>query len=137
MKDNVVIRPVQEADIKALQKLQADNIPDADGPAWTDYDWISHIKDGINFVAESGGHIQGYVAAERLLGDGALLHYLIVDEQYRSGEVSLLLFSYFEESLRDNGIKWYLTYARPKVASFLEKHGAFIGETYTEVLKYV
>jgi len=137
MTDNIDIRSATEKDIPILQKLQADNVPEADGTAWTEYDWLTNIHGGFNFVAESGGRIVGYICGERLLGDGAVLHFLIMEERYRSGKISLALFSHFERLLKDDGVKWYLTYARPRVAAFLEKRGAFVGEEYAEVLKYL
>ncbi len=135
MNGTIILRPAVRKDIVAIRELQSEDVLNADGEPWSVSHYSKIVKDGFLLVAELNKKVIGYACGERMLHDGAMFWFRIVNKKFRGQGIGTALADYFEQVLRDNGIKWFVSYAKPNVAEFHKKRGAFTGETYVEVVK--
>ncbi|MDR1337767.1 MAG: GNAT family N-acetyltransferase [Rickettsiales bacterium] len=138
MVENIILRPAAAKDAAAIRELMSHEkqILSA-GEVWDIKSIKIYIDNGLTFVAEIDGEIAGFIIAEHLLNGGAMLQLRIVDKKLRGRGIGAILFDYFEQALRDAGIGWMMSYARPDVARFHKSRGAYLCEGYTEVYKEI
>jgi GNAT superfamily N-acetyltransferase len=136
MPDGVIIRPAEDRDIKRIRALQAQDVMAADGQVWSHKHLNMVMRRGFLFAAEHDGAVVGYICGERLLDNGAMLWYHIVDEEFRGQGIGTLLLDYFEQVLQEQGVEWFIAYSdKSRVVNFHKKRGASIGDSYTEIIK--
>ena len=132
-----IIRPAVPGDIPALQKLQKEELPDADGSVVPRKSWLEYIGSGFTVVAELDGKTVGFVSGEPLLDAGAIIHFFIIDKKHRGTRLTGALCDGFEERLRQSGVEWVHGYAEPRAAMFYKRRGASLGHELIETLKYL
>ncbi|MCL2331660.1 MAG: GNAT family N-acetyltransferase [Proteobacteria bacterium] len=136
MPENIVLRPASRKDIATMRKLmekEKDLFPDND--PWSVGYTEGIVANGIVLVAEMDGRVAGFIAGEKLLGGGTMIWLRIIEPSLRGLGLGTMLSDYFEQILRDQNTKWMISYAKPKVANFHKKRGAFIGGEYLEIFK--
>lgn len=95
------------------------------------------IKQGIFFVAESDDNVIGMIHGERLMCDGAVIWYFVVDENLRSLGIGKMLLNKFQEYCKKHGIKWMFGSAdiNKRTKAFYAKNGYHFSGKYIEFTK--
>lgn len=137
MTDNIIFRPAQKKDISGIQTVMGQETQIlSSGQVWSKKDILDYFPHNMVLVAEHDNRVVGFVIAEKLVGNGALIQLRVVDKKYRGHGIGTELSDYTEQVMRDLGIEWFLSYAVPQVAAFHKKRGASSsGKPYTEIFK--
>lgn len=108
MHDDITIRKTAILDIPVIMELlkEVDFLADDalyDTPGY----FSTSVEQGIFFVAETREHnVVGLIHGERLMCDGAVIWYFVVEEQYRGNGIGKMLLTKFEEHCINNKIRW-------------------------------
>lgn len=140
MKADRVLRAATRADCNACHKLASARelaTPWGDAPP---LEWFKAIvrEKQILIVAEEDGEIVGFRMGERIAGNWAIAHLMIVREDMRDKGVGTALVKAFEKECRRRkmgGIMTYVFAGNKKTVQFFEKHKYKRGSPVLEFVK--
>ncbi len=96
------------------------------------------VSEGIFFVAEMKNvGVIGLIHGEKLMCDGSVIWYFVVDEQYRSQGIGKILISAFENECKNQNIKWIFGSSdiNKKTMGFYKKNKYSFAGKYIEFTK--
>jgi GNAT superfamily N-acetyltransferase len=135
-------------EIKRLQKenledvlriLHQDTLRYADGdfpgPGWVG-DLIESEDRCFAFGLFDKSILVSVLLAEKLVHKGCILWYIATDPEKRSLGFGGRLFNFFEEFVKNEGLKWIFLNATEDSLNFYKKHG-FVTSKYSKVYEHV
>jgi len=97
------------------------------------------VKNGIFFVAEAEKQVIGMIHGEKLINNGAVIWYFVVNQNLRGQGIGKMLLSEFEESCRKRHVKWIFGSSdiNKQTMNFYKNMGYTLSEKYIEFSKTI
>lgn len=134
------IKKLQKENLEDVLKiLRQDTLRYADG-GYPGSGWVGDIVENEDKCFAFGlfdeDIIVSVLLAEKLVHKGCILWYIATDPEKRSLGFGSRLLDFFEELVKNEGLKWIFLNATEDSLNFYKKHG-FVTSKYSKVYEYV
>jgi len=138
---NITFRKAKASDIPVVMRLLGEADFLTIGSLYDTPDYFKQsVKNGIFFVAASPEDgVIGLIHGERLMGEGAVIWYFVVDKGHRNQGIGKMLLERFENFCKKAGIKWIFGAAdmNKKTVAFYKGNGYSFSGEYIEFTKNI
>lgn len=137
--DELIIRIPNTKDLKKCEELlDSRELKSPGGEVCDEKELISHLEENYFLVAELDNEVVGCLIAERLIQNGAMIWYIVVNPKYRGHNIGTRLLESFEDGVQKEEITWIILYSdlkNKKTVNFYKKNKYFNGNKCVEFMK--
>ena len=95
------------------------------------------LDEGYVFIELLDNKIIGVCIGESLITQGFLLHFAVIDRDYRDYKRMSIFYDKLIDLLKEVGIEYIVGYTSPGIEQIAKRKGFIVGKKYTEIFKFI